>query len=116
MTFDTIERDHRTPEIPERLQRLDRELMTERTKQFDYLNAVRTKTPGMPAEIFRVYVARISNSEFHASAQAVGRVFKAKFKTPSGAYAKLMTQLRWGIDRWIVEENARLATLKKLNG
>lgn len=87
----TIHRNDRpkpqAPPLPDRLQRLNRELMTERSKHFDYVNLVG------PGFTIRVCVQRDLDSKFYASAQ-VGHAYRVQGGSPSGAIAMLKIAIK----------------------
>lgn len=85
-----------------RIQQLNRELLEERTKRFDYVWL------NHRGERYRVCVERRQDGDFFASAKCVGRVFRTTHDTPSGAIGHLIRQMNWALDRWVVAENDRL--------
>lgn len=96
-----------------RLNQLDHDLMIARVKEFEYLNAVRPDpNDRRVAQSFRVRVAAHVDGGFYATVSAVGRVFRSAHRTPSGAYLGVIKNLKWGLDRWIVEETHRLRMLE----
>ncbi len=94
--------------IPERLIRLDREMLDERTKDFDYVYAVRR----VYDHEFRIKVciARIRGSqpgdyEFVATASIAGRVHRQHAYRPSDAFAKVSQSLSWVVSKLVFEKN-----------
>lgn len=78
--FDRPKRKQTMPEIPARLQQLDRELMKDQTKSFDYLYAVRS---GLRV---RICVLRDEDCKFFATAQIGKKAFRVQGGGPSGAF------------------------------
>ncbi len=78
-----------------RTERLDRELMAERSKLHDFVNAVRKN-----GSRYVVRVERKADNTFYASVSGVGRVFRADARTPSAAVSKVLRALEWGISEW----------------
>lgn len=89
---------------PERLQRLNRELAIERSKDFDYIFAVRRE------HRFKVAVFRNGGNGFVATCKIGGRVHRYNGELPSYAFAKLTRSLEWVASRLDYEKNVALAT------
>lgn len=90
-------------ELPERLQRLQRELAIERTKDFDNdLYAVRREYR------FRVSVFRHPTEGFVATTKAAGHVHRYNGATPVDAFIKLTRSLDWLVVRLDFEKNQAL--------
>lgn len=90
-----------------RIDRLDREMMNE-GKRFDYIWLTHR------GERYRVCVERQEDGTLFASTKCVGRVLRVTHETPSGCVGKLIYQMNWAIDRWIVDHNYQLEVKRKL--
>lgn len=107
--FERPERKRELPEVPERLIRLDRELKTERTKDYDYLYAVRDNRYGeryrIKVAVMRIPSAQPGDYEFVATASVGGKVHRQHHFTPSGAFAKIVNSLPWTVSKLSYERN-----------
>jgi hypothetical protein len=100
-----FDRTRRKPkiELPERLKRLDRELIKEQTKDFDYVYAV-----GCGLRI-RVCVMRDVDNKCHATAQLGDHAFRyGGGYSPSGAYLMLVVSLKIAFATMPTEQRQRL--------
>ena len=89
--------------LPERLQRLQRELAIERTKDFDNdLFAVRGE------HRFKISVFRHPTQGFVATTKAAGHVHRYNGSTPVDAFVKLTHSLEWLVSRLDFEKNVAL--------
>lgn len=86
--YNRAQRSYPKPVLPERLQRLNRELSIEKTKSFDYLNAVHGDFR------VRVCVMRDEDNQFFATAQTGERAFRVQGGSPSGAFWMLSIVMR----------------------
>lgn len=93
--------------LPERLQRLNRELAVERSKDFDYLYAVRGE------HRIRVCVFRADQPGFIATCKIAGRVHRYSGDLPSYAFTKLTRSLEWITSRLDFEKNMALYEIRK---
>jgi hypothetical protein len=93
--------------MPERLQRLDRELAIERLKDFDTLYATRGE------HRFKINIFRHGSAGFVATTKVAGHVMRYHGKTPSDSFAKLTISLRWVTSRLDFEKNVAIAEAKK---
>lgn len=75
--------------LPERLLRLDRELSTERTKDFENLWAVRGEFR------FKIAVFRNGNQGFAATVRLDGKTHRRVALLPSDAYTSIAEQLKF---------------------
>lgn len=92
-------RERALASLPERLQRLNREMAIERSKDFDYLFAVRGE------HRIKVCVFRADRNGFVATCEIAGRVHRYTSELPSGAFARLTTSLLWVTSRLDYEKN-----------
>jgi hypothetical protein len=81
--FDRSAQTRPASRLPERLQQLDRELMKDRTKDFDYLYATRHGFR------IRVCVMRDEDGHCYATAQLADRAYKCGGGSASGAFWQL---------------------------
>lgn len=89
--------------LPERLQRLQRELAIDRTKDSDNdLFAVRGE------HRFRISVFRHPTHGFVATTKAAGHVHRYNGKTPVDAFVRLTYSLGWVVSRLDFEKNVAL--------
>ncbi len=92
----------------ERLQRLDRELMRERSKSHDYVFAV-----GRGLRI-RVCVLRDEDGKFFATGH-LGRAFRVEGSTPSTAYWRLTIAMRVHLAAMPSATREKVAELRKVS-
>ncbi len=92
-------REKALAELPERLKRLNRELAVERSKDFDYIFAVRGE------HRFKVAVFRNGGTGFVATCKIGGQVHRYNGDLPSYAFVKLTRSLEWVASRLDYERN-----------
>jgi len=93
--------------MPERLQRLNRELAIEQTKHFDYLFATRN------GYRFRVCVFRNDRGGFFATTTAGGSVRRYSGDTPADAFYALVNTLVWVVSKLDFEKNVAIYEARK---
>jgi len=92
-------RERALASLPERLQRLNRELAIERSKDFETLYAVHGEYR------FKVSIFRHGSHGFVATCKAAGHVHRYNGELPSYAFAKLTESLKWVASRLDYEKN-----------
>jgi hypothetical protein len=102
-SWDRMQRRQLAP-LPHRLVRLNRELMKERTRSFDYLNAVEARY-GLR---FRICVMRNEDGLYFATAQFAGHAYRVESPSPSGAFEILTLVSRRAINLLPATERLRI--------
>lgn len=97
--FDRARPETRHQEMPERLERLNRELAIDRVKDFEYLYATRRD------HRFKIAVFRNGGNGFAATCKVGGYVHRYNGDTPSTAFIKLVKSLEWVIAKLDFERN-----------
>ena len=95
--------------VRERLERLDRELKTEKSKRFDHINATHTGYTVRICVIRNVETDSHYNNDrdYEAATEFAGRHYRSYGMMPSHAYIRLTKKLSFAIDRYVFELNHR---------
>lgn len=107
--FNRAQRTIEQPELPERLQRLNRELGPDQTKTFDYLYAIHD---GLR---FRVCVMRDEDNKFFATTQIGTKAFRIEGGSPSGAFWMLSITMRVHLASLLSSERQQFLTGRDTN-
>lgn len=115
MNFEKSQEPRTNTELLDRLRRLDLDLMTAKTKRFDYLDHHYIGTTGRNPQSYQIYITRKVDGGYFASVKAVGRVFRITASSPSAAYVAVVRSLTYGVDRWFFEDQYQRQVLSQLS-